>query len=62
VTFTLEGRSGAKLDATCDCDINEKLRPRLKAVKKGDTVKVQGKGMASKFDPAIYLHDCRLLK
>jgi tRNA_anti-like len=44
VTFTLAGKSGAKLDAMCECDINDKLCPRLQAVKKGDTVKIQGEG------------------
>ncbi len=47
VTFTLEGKAGAKLDVLCECDINEKLRPALKAVKKGDTVKIQGQGQPS---------------
>jgi hypothetical protein len=62
VTFVLEGKDGAKMDALCECDLNEKLRPSLEAVKKGDTIRVMGQGLASQFDVAISLRHCKLLK
>jgi hypothetical protein len=62
VTFVLEGKDGAKVEVLCECDLNEKLRPRLEAVKKGDTIKVMGQGQAGPFDPAINLRNGKLLK
>jgi hypothetical protein len=63
VTFILEGGPEARLPVTCECDFNKKLRPRLEAVKEGQTIKVNGEAAASaEYDSEIKLRDAKLLK
>jgi hypothetical protein len=61
VTFVLEGKSGTKMEAHHERLINEKLRPKLQAIKKGDHVRLIGEGAAFPNDK-IHLNYCKLLK
>jgi hypothetical protein len=62
VEFILSGSGDSRLTVMCECQHNPRVREKLQAVQKGQTIKVLGECAASQFSTEVRVESGELLK